>query len=92
MRAPLKVVVLRWQVSHGAFVTMWFAGLPVAVWPLWQDAQPEVIPVWSMRAPPKVVVLRWQVSHGAVVTIWFDGLPVAVWPLWQDAQPDVMPV
>ena len=31
--------VVRWQVSHDAVVTKWFALLPVAVLPLWQVAQ-----------------------------------------------------
>src|SRR5581483_6772201 len=74
MRAPPNVVVLRWQVSHGAVVAMWLAGLPVAVVPLWQEAQLLVMPLWSMRAPENVNVLLWQVSHGAVVTMWFAGL------------------
>ena len=51
MLAPPNDVVLRWHVSHAAVVTMWFDGLPVAVCPLWQLAQPDVIPVWSMRPP-----------------------------------------
>ena len=45
MRAPENVAVERWQVSQGAVVTMWFDGLPVAVRPLWQEAQFAVIPV-----------------------------------------------
>ncbi len=58
MRPPSNVVVDLWQVSHGAVVTMWFAGLPVAVWPLWQEAQPDVMPVWSMRPRENVEVPR----------------------------------
>ena len=73
-------------------MTIWFADLPVAVWPLWQEAQPETMPVWLKVAPANDTVLRWQVSHGWVVTIWFADLPVAVWPLWQEAQPETMPV
>jgi hypothetical protein len=55
--------------------------LPVAVLPLWQEAQLAVMPVWSMRAPANDTVLLWQVSHGADVTMWVVGLPVAVLPL-----------
>jgi hypothetical protein len=40
MRAPAKVTVLLWQVSHGAVVAMWVGGLPAAVTPLWQLAHP----------------------------------------------------
>ena len=40
MRAPAKLVVLLWQLSQAAVVTMWVADLPRAVVPLWQEAQP----------------------------------------------------
>ena len=50
MRAPAKVTVLLWHVSHGALVGMWFAGLPRAVVPLWQLAQFPVIPAWLKAA------------------------------------------
>ena len=55
--APANDTVLRWQVSQGWFVGKWFAGLPVAVWPLWQEAQPEMMPVWLKVAPAKLTVL-----------------------------------
>ena len=92
MRAPVKVRVLVWHVSHGAVVTRCEDDLPVAVRPLWHEAQLVTMPVWSMLAPVKVRVLVWQLSHGAVVAICEEDLPVAVWPLWQDAQAPVMPV
>jgi len=44
IRAPANVIVLLWQVSHGALVGMWLGGLPTAVTPLWQAAQPLVMP------------------------------------------------
>jgi len=53
-------------------VGMWFgaAGLPKAVVPLWQLAQPVLMPVWFIAAPPlKLVVDLWQVSQAALVTI-----------------------
>ena len=90
--APENVTVLLWQVSHAAEVTTWPAGLPGAVEPLWQDAQPDVMPVCENEAPENVTVLLWQVSHAADVATWPAGFPGAVEPLWQDAQPDVMPV
>ncbi len=43
--APENVTVLLWQVSHAADVTRWPAGFPGAVDPLWQEAQPDVMPV-----------------------------------------------
>src|SRR5450756_1669523 len=46
MRAPANVTVLLWQLSQGALVTMWPGGLPIAVTPLWQAAQPPVTPAW----------------------------------------------
>ncbi len=34
--------------------------------PLWQVAQPEVIPVWTIVVPEKSVVLVWQVEQSCV--------------------------
>ena len=79
--APAKLVVLVWQVSHAAVVGTWVAGLPLAVVPLWQVAQPDVMPLWLKTAPVNAVVLLWQVSHAAVVGTWFAGLPFAAVPL-----------
>ena len=44
MRAPAKVTVLLWQVSQDAVVAICVTGLPSAVVPLWQVAQPLVMP------------------------------------------------
>ncbi len=41
--------------------------MPAAVVPLWQEAQPDVMPVWENDAPEKLDVLRWQVSQAAEV-------------------------
>ena len=84
--------MLLWQVSQAAVVTMCVAGLPLAVVPLWQEAQPVTMPVWTNVAPANVTVLLWQVSQAAVVTTCVVGLPLAVVPLWQVAQPETMPV
>jgi hypothetical protein len=73
--------VLLWQVSHGAFVVMCFAGFPLATEPLWHLVQFATRPAWFMRAPANVDVLLWQLSQGAVVAMWFDRLPVAATPL-----------
>jgi hypothetical protein len=89
--APLNVVVLVWQVSHAALVTMCVFDWPLAVVPLWQDAQPVVMPAWLILAPVKVVVLVWQVSHAALVTMCVFDWPLAVAPLWQVAQLPVTP-
>ena len=70
---------------------MWVFDLPLAVVPLWQEAQPVVMPAWLILAPVNVVVLVWQVSQAACVTMWVFDLPLAVVPLWQEAQPVVMP-
>ena len=86
MRAPAKLVVLRWQLSQAALVTMWVAGLPRAVVPLWQEAQLPVTPVWSQRTETNEKVLRWQLSQGAAVSICVAGLARACEPLWQAAQ------
>ncbi|HKJ60398.1 MAG TPA: hypothetical protein VKA94_00180, partial [Hyphomicrobiales bacterium] len=73
--APVKLTVLRWQVSHGSLVGTWLLFLPGAVVPLWQDAQFDVMPVWLNMAPMKLTVLRWQVSHGSLVGTWLLFLP-----------------
>jgi hypothetical protein len=70
---------------------MWPLGMPVAVPPLWQVAQPPVIPAWSKPEAGVQAREEWQLSQGAVVTMWFPGLPVAVLPSWQLAQPLVIP-
>jgi hypothetical protein len=54
--APKNDVVDLWQVSQAAVVCTWFAGLPLAVVPLWQLAQPVVMPVWLKAAPKNEVV------------------------------------
>jgi hypothetical protein len=60
--------------------------LPLAVVPLWQEAQvPATTPVWLNVAGSQAVV-RWQVSQEAVGTTWFVVLPLALVPLWQEAQ------
>ncbi len=67
-------------------VTKWFAGLPVALDPLWQLEQlPGATPVWLKVAGIQAVV-RWHWSQLAVVGRWLAGLPVAVEPLWQVEQ------
>jgi hypothetical protein len=74
-----------------AVVAICVADLPLADLPLWQLAQPVVMPVWSNLAPPaNEVVELWQVSQAAVVGMWLDDLPFAVVLLWQLAQPLVI--
>ena len=77
--------MLVWQDSQGAVVTICVADLPFAVAPLWQVAQPALMPVWFHFAPLKRSVLLWQVSQGAAVTTCIGGLPRACVPLWQPA-------
>ena len=75
--------LVRWQESHAAVVTTWFAGLPRALEPLWQLAQvPGATLAWLNWAGDHTVV-RWQESHEALVWMWLAGLPFAVMPLWQ---------
>ena len=73
IRVPANVVVLRRHVSHAAVVGICVVGLPVAVRPLWQLAQPAVMQVWSMRAPANDTVLLWQVSRGGLLTMCVAG-------------------
>lgn len=46
IRAAANVVVLLWQFSQGELVMMCLGGLPSAAMPLWQAAQPAVMPAW----------------------------------------------
>ena len=71
---------------------MCLVDLPMAVEPLWQLAQPLVMPVWFILLPAKVAVLLWQVSQATLVAMCLADLPTAVVPLWQLAQPLAMPV
>ncbi|MBI1399442.1 MAG: hypothetical protein GC148_04835 [Hyphomonas sp.] len=57
---------MTWQLSHAADVAICVAGLPVAVDPLWQDAQLPVTVEWSNRADDHVEV-TWQSSQAACV-------------------------
>ena len=52
----LVQVLVLWQLSQPAVVEMWFAGLPVALVPLWQDAQAPVTLAWSKRTFVQLVV------------------------------------
>ena len=104
---PPGSVVTVWQVSQGAeLVGTWLtavSAIGVTFWnavPLWQVAQPELMPVWLMAPvtnPPGTVVLLWQTEQSCVVAMWFVPLETGVtfWnalPLWQVAQPELMPV
>jgi len=97
--APKNVVVLEWHDSHGApLVCICWVGMggwltTPANCPPWHDAQPVVIPVWSIFQLVKVTVLVWQFSHGAKVGKWFAGLLMTPsdWLLWQLAHPLVTP-
>jgi hypothetical protein len=67
-----KFVVV-WQNSHDWVVVTWltYADLPLAIVPLWHDAQPVTMPVWFIGVPgPQAVkfVAEWQDSQAAVVT------------------------
>ena len=73
-------------------VTPWYAV------PLWQVAQPELMPVWFIAVPgPKTVVLRWQVPQSSAEVKWLLAFVTGVtfWkavPLWQLAQVPVTTV
>jgi hypothetical protein len=97
--------VLLWQTEQSCVVLIWFVPIETGVtfWnaaPLWQVAQPEVMPVWlivPVANPPGVAVLLWQTEQSCVVLMWFEPTATGVVlkyavPLWQVAQPEVMPV
>ena len=68
--APENVTVLLRQVSHAdERHDTPLCGSPIAVVPLWHDAQPDVMPACSKRAAAKVTVFVWHVSHGADVAM-----------------------
>ena len=55
--------VVPWQLPHSALVAMWFAGLPVAVVPLWQLEQVPMTWAWSTRVAGFHAVVAWQASQ-----------------------------
>ena len=59
---------------------MCVAGLPVALVPLWQVTQPDVVVAWLNVAGFQAVAW-WQLSQGADLVIWAVGLAVAMLPL-----------
>jgi hypothetical protein len=80
--------VVVWQWLQSKLFTgnaMWPVFVPVAVVPLWHDAQLPVMPVWLNAAGVHARV-EWQALHSCVVGIWLVGLPVAATPLWQLVQ------
>ncbi|RMH48878.1 MAG: hypothetical protein D6688_01430 [Alphaproteobacteria bacterium] len=64
---------------------MWFAGLPVAVEPLWQLTQEPVTPEWSNRTLVHDVEV-WQSSQVFDDGMCVDDLPFATVPSWHVAQ------
>jgi hypothetical protein len=74
-------LVVRWQSSQDFIVTKWFAGLPLALAPLWQvkhelGAMPVCVKFAGVHA-----VVRWHESHDIVVGRCLPGLPLALEPL-----------
>jgi hypothetical protein len=69
-----------WHSSQGRVVTKWFAGLPVALVPLWQLAHDPVTAEWSNVAGTQARV-EWQSPHWAFVAMCAEGFPVATVPL-----------
>lgn len=58
IRTVEKLVVLVWQLLQSTAATGMCPVLtPLAVVPLWQVAQPLVMPVWLKVAPDQLVVL-----------------------------------
>ena len=70
--------------------------LPVAVDPLWHDAQSveALNPLWSTLAEDQLLVLLWQLSQLPLTPAWiaFDGLPAAGGkpPVWHVAHCEAM--
>jgi hypothetical protein len=69
-----------WQSSQTLLVEICVAFLPVALVPLWHEAQLPLIPEWLKRAPVHVLVV-WQDTQSSVVGICRALLPVACDPL-----------
>ena len=80
--AGLKVLV-PWQASQVALEAMCVAVLPLAVVPLWQLAQPVVMPTWSNAVAGFQAAVLWQLSQVLLAGMWVAILPVAIVPLWQ---------
>ena len=71
---------------------MWLTDLPVAIVPLWQEAQVPVTWVWSSgKIAGFHVLVVWQDWQLTVEVMCVGVLPVAIVPLWQLTHPEVMP-
>jgi hypothetical protein len=83
--------VLLWQVSQDALVTIWLAGLPSAATPLWQAAQPPMMPACDIFAGPDVAAVMFDAAvfpaigpgavglvRGARVVAGLPGVPAMV--------------
>ena len=77
--AGFQVATL-WQASQRVVVGICAAFLPLALVPLWQPEQPEVMPAWVNVVGVQAIV-AWQVSQPAVVGICVADLPGAMLPL-----------
>jgi hypothetical protein len=71
-------------VLQSAVVWMWRGVLPLALLPLWHDAQLPVTPLWSKRAESQFRD-EWQLAQSWVVAMWVVGFPAACNPLWHEA-------
>ncbi len=69
-----------WQVSHDAVVITWPDVFPLACTPLWQVAQPPVMPEWLKLAGNQALVL-WQSSHVFELWMCVGVFPAACTPL-----------
>ena len=56
-----------WQLSQESVVVMCVGFLPGARVPLWQVAQPPVMPVWSKRLAGFHALVVWQDWHSLLV-------------------------
>ena len=81
-----------WHVSHDWVVGIWFVPLPVAIVPLWQEAQVPLTCVWSTLVAGFHAATAWHDSQRLLLVMCVAFLPVACVPLWQLAQFVVMPV
>jgi len=69
-----------WQFAQAVPEAMCPVGLPVAVVPLWQEAQLPLTCAWSTRVTGRQLDVEWHASHVVVDWMCVALLPVALAP------------
>ena len=85
-------VVVAWQAAQAVLEAIWPAFLPVAVVPLWHEAQPPLTWAWSTCVTGRHENVAWHAPQDVLERMWVALLLVARVPSWHVAQASVSPV